>query len=69
MSNEEAAGDSAGDSAGAVEVDGVVIVEEVVIADAVAGVAVAEDEVAPTQSSSHTDIRAYSSPKAKTTCW
>jgi hypothetical protein len=55
------------DSAGGAEVVVVVIAEEGVVGVAV--VAVAEDEVVPTQSSSLTDIRACSSQKAKTTCW
>ena len=59
VSNEEAVGDLAA----AVEVGGVVIAEGEVIADeadeAVVAAA-AEGEVVPTQSSSHTDIQAYS---------
>jgi len=59
VSNEEVAGDSAA----GVEVGGVVIVEgEVIVDEAVeaAVAAAAEGEVVPTQSSSHTDIQAYS---------
>jgi hypothetical protein len=56
------------DLAEAVEVAGVVIVDEVIV-DVVAGAAGVEDEEAPTQSSSPTDMRGYSSQKAKTTCW
>jgi len=59
--------EEAGDLAEAVEVAGVVIVDEVIV-DVVAGAAGVEGEEAPTQSSSPTDMRGYSSQKAKTTC-
>jgi hypothetical protein len=58
-----------GDLAEGAEADEVVIVEGEVTAVGVVEAAVVEEEVVPIQSSSRTDIRAYSSQKAKTTCW